>query len=97
MIKVLRGVLSRSSGVRPTCLPNGWSAPTIDAEGTVFVGHEDGNFYALRDMDGDGTIFGDDESQIYDTKAAFAGSSSPAVAPGILAIASCDSLFVFKK
>ncbi|CAE6958289.1 bamB [Symbiodinium natans] len=89
--------IRRSSGVRPTCLPNGWSAPTIDAEGTVFVGHEDGNFYALRDMDGDGTIFGDDESQIYDTKAAFAGSSSPAVAPGILAIASCDSLFVFKK
>mmetsp|Transcript_23618 Transcript_23618/g.44604 ORF Transcript_23618/g.44604 Transcript_23618/m.44604 type:complete len:494 (-) Transcript_23618:70-1551(-) len=82
-------------GVRGMCLPNGWSAPTIDADGTVFVGHEDGNFYAMRDMDGDGVIFGPNEVSVYDMKAAFSGSSSPALSPDHLAVASCDSLFVF--
>ena len=54
------GMLQRSAhGVRAMCLPNGWSAPTIDSDGTVFVGNEEGNFYALRDMDGDGVIFGE--------------------------------------
>ncbi|CAE7947857.1 egl-9 [Symbiodinium sp. KB8] len=81
---------------RTMCLPNGWSAPTIDAQGTVFVGNEEGMLFSLRDMDGDGTIFGDEEVSGYDTKAAFSGSSSPAIAPGFLAAASCDSLFVFK-
>eukprot|EP00439_Symbiodinium_sp_Y106_P075935 s559_g15.t1 len=52
--------------------------------------------FSLRDMDGDGTIFGDEEVSGYDTQAAFSGSSSPAIAPGFLAAASCDSLFVFK-
>ena len=91
------GILGRiSRGVRSMCLPNGWSAPTIDSQGTVFVGNEEGNFYALRDLDGDGVTFGDGEVAYYDTKASFSGSSSPAIAPGILAIASCDTLFVFK-
>lgn len=91
------GILGRiSRGVRSMCLPNGWSAPTIDSQGTVFVGNEEGNFYALRDLDGDGVTFGDGEVAYYDTKASFSGSSSPAIAPGILAVASCDTLFVFK-
>ena len=29
--------------------------------------------FSLRDMDGDGTIFGDEEVSGYDTKARFAG------------------------
>ena len=92
------GILGRiARGVRSMCLPNGWSAPTIDSQGTVFVGNEEGNFYALRDLDGDGVTFGDEEVALYDTKASFSGSSSPAIAPGILAIASCDTLFVFKE
>eukprot|EP00913_Durusdinium_trenchii_P014601 g13700.t1 len=33
----------------------------------------------------------------FDTKAAFSGSSSPALAPQMVAVASCDSLFVFKN
>ena len=92
------GLLSRfQSGLRFGCFPNGWSAPTIDSQGTVFVGNEEGNFYALRDMNGDGVTFGEDEVALYDTQAAFSGSSSPALAPGLLAVASCDSLFVFKQ
>lgn len=87
----------RYMGIREMCLPNGWSAPTIDADGTVFVGHEDGQFYALRDANADGVIFGDNEVQNYSTGSAFSGSSSPSVGPGIMAIANCDSLYVFKQ
>jgi len=39
---------------RTVCLPNGWSAPTIAADGTVFVGSEEGPMFALRDEDSDG-------------------------------------------
>ena len=39
---------------RTMCLPNGWSAPTIAADGTVFVGSEEGPMFALRDEDSDG-------------------------------------------
>lgn len=64
------GMSDRSkSGVRNVCLPNGWSAPSIAADGAVFVGEEDGNFYALRDADGDGRVLGPEEVSFYDTKA----------------------------
>ena len=84
------------SGVRPACLPNGWSAPSIAADGTVFIGNEEGPVYALRDVDADGRVQGEDEVSFYDTKAAFSGTATPAIAPNMLAVASCDTLFVFK-
>ncbi|CAJ1428458.1 unnamed protein product [Effrenium voratum] len=91
------GMIDRTkSGVRALCLPNGWSAPSISGDGTVYVGNEEGPLFALRDLDGDGRVFGENEVSSYDTLAAFSGSSSPAIAPGMLAAASCDSLFVFK-
>lgn len=65
------GIFERTlNQVRPMCLPNGWSAPTIAADGTVFVGQEGGYLYALRDEDGDGRVFGPDEVSFFDTKAA---------------------------
>lgn len=81
---------------RFVCLPNGWSAPTITADGTVFVGSEEGPIFALRDADGDGRVLGEQEVSSFDSKGAFSGSSSAAIAPQMMAIASCDSLFVFK-
>jgi len=81
---------------RTVCLPNGWSAPTIAADGTVFVGSEEGPMFALRDEDSDGRVLGEKEVSFFETKAAFSGSSSAAIAPQMMAIASCDSLFVFK-
>lgn len=93
---VLNGTGGVPPGPRVMCLPNGWSAPTITADGTVFLGNEEGPFFALRDADGDGRVLGEDEVSPFQTKAAFSGSSSPAVAPQMMAIASCDSLFVFK-
>ena len=78
----LEGISARTlRGIRSTCLPNGWSAPSIDAHGTVFVGNEQGNLFALRDMDGDGTIYGDDEISSYDTQAHTNGQNSWITSP----------------
>ncbi|CAL1162531.1 unnamed protein product [Cladocopium goreaui] len=91
------GMVDRTtSGVRPACLPNGWSAPSISSDGTVFVGNENGPMFALRDADGDGRVVGNDEVSSFDAKAAFSGSASPAIGNNLLAVASCDTLFVFK-
>jgi len=93
----VEGTIERGlAGASPSYVTNPWSAATIDAGGTVYVGHEDGLFFALRDLDGDGRVEGTDEVSSFDTGAAFVGSSGPAHAPGFVAIASCDSLFVFK-
>merc|ERR1719436_328137 len=41
-------IIQRSlAGVRPITAPNPWSAPTIDGAGTVFIGNQEGFFYAL--------------------------------------------------
>eukprot|EP00435_Cladocopium_sp_Y103_P013568 s560_g3.t1 len=82
-----------ASGVRPVCLPNGWSAPSISSDGTVFVGNENGPLFALRDADGDGRVVGNNEVSFFDSKAAFSGSASPAIGNNLLAVASCDTLF----
>ena len=95
----MEGMFARNHSlghVRNACRPNGWSAPSIAADGTVFIGNEEGPFFALRDVDGDGRVQGEDEVSFYDTKAAFAGSAAPAIATNMLAVASCDTLFVFK-
>ena len=84
-------------GVRRITLPNPWSAPTIDARGTVFIGSEEGKFYALADLNGDGVISGDKEKSSYDTHACFSGSFSPAIAPGMVVAASIDTMYVFKE
>jgi len=79
----------------PICLPNPYASPSIDARGTVYVGHFNGNVYAIRDDDGDGTI-SDMEVSRYDTGAGFSHGGA-ALAPEMLAIASCDALYVFKE
>lgn len=82
-------------GIRAMCGPASWTAPTLDAAGAVYLGHAGGGLYALRDADGDGVVQGPLEVSTFDAEAAFmpAGAS---FAPGIMAIASCDGLFVFQ-
>jgi len=84
------------NGATTGYVTNPWSAAIIDSQGTVYAGHEDGLFFAISDKNGDGIVHGADEVSTFDTGAAFVGSSSPAIAPGMLAVASCDTLFVFK-
>mmetsp|Transcript_87207 Transcript_87207/g.202992 ORF Transcript_87207/g.202992 Transcript_87207/m.202992 type:complete len:481 (-) Transcript_87207:62-1504(-) len=84
------------AGVRSITAPNPWSAPTIDAEGTVFIGSEEGPFFALADLDGDGVVQGDQEVSRLETGACFSGSSAAAIAPGMMVATSIDAMYVFK-
>lgn len=92
----MEGLLERIlAGATPAYVTNPWSAPSIDVDGTLYIGHENGVIYAFRDNNGDGTFEGEMEVSKFDTGGAFVGSSSPAHGPGMMAIASCDTLFVF--
>lgn len=91
----LEGLSTRLAlGIRSMCTPNPWSAPTIDAAGAIFAGNQDGRFYRVRDDNFDGQI-GASEVSSLDTGAAFSTPGS-AHAPGMVAVASCDGLFVFR-
>jgi outer membrane protein assembly factor BamB len=83
------------AGVRPITLPNPWSAPTIDGNGIVVIGNQEGQLYALADKDGDGKVT-DAEISRFDTKACFSGSAAAAIAPGMLVATSIDAMYVFK-
>lgn len=77
-------------------VPNPWSAPTIDAAGVVYIGNQEGPIFALRDADGDGRVRGAAEVDSFDTRAGFDGSEAPSIAPGLMAVASMDTLYVFR-
>lgn len=79
--------------VQHICLPDSFSNTAIGGDGTAYVGAMDGNLYAVRDLDGDGSIDPETEVRSYNAKAAFQGE--PAIAPKMLAIAPCDSMHVF--
>mmetsp|Transcript_3659 Transcript_3659/g.10654 ORF Transcript_3659/g.10654 Transcript_3659/m.10654 type:complete len:444 (-) Transcript_3659:82-1413(-) len=82
-------------GHRRLCLPAAFSAPTIDSEGRVYIGHESGMFFSVRDEDGDGIIDERTEVTSHDLLAAPL-PSGPSLAPGMLAMTTCDGLWVFK-
>mmetsp|Transcript_21503 Transcript_21503/g.50057 ORF Transcript_21503/g.50057 Transcript_21503/m.50057 type:complete len:523 (-) Transcript_21503:89-1657(-) len=88
----------RTHGLREHCNSPAWSGPTIDSKGTVYLGNQDGNFYAVhfkKFRDGDGKVDLRGEVSMVDTGAAFTSPGS-AHAPGMVSIASCDGLYVFK-
>lgn len=87
----------RKAGVRGMTLPHPWGEPTIDAKGTVYIGSEEGFFYALEDKDGDGHVMGESEVSEFDTEACFHGDSAPIVTPGMVVTSSTDTLFAFKR
>jgi outer membrane protein assembly factor BamB len=77
-------------------MPNSWGTPAIDGQGTAFVGGTTGHFFALRDTNGDGVVSGPDEVSVLATDADWAGSSGPALAPGLMASGNAKQLFVWK-
>jgi len=91
------GFITRAqSGERGACCPNTWSAPTIGPDGTIYVGNQDGKFYAVRDANGDNVIDDVTEVSAYDTGAAFS-SPGAAFAPGMVVMTACDGVYVFKQ
>mmetsp|Transcript_112950 Transcript_112950/g.319587 ORF Transcript_112950/g.319587 Transcript_112950/m.319587 type:complete len:510 (+) Transcript_112950:59-1588(+) len=76
------------------CIPNPFASPTMDATGAVYLGYQDGHLYILKDANADGVIDGTEVSSFY-TGSGFS-HPGPAIAPGILAVAGCDTLYVFR-
>jgi len=71
---------------RALCMPSHWGAPTLSADGTVYVGRTDGQLYAVSPSKG------------VETYRTGAGASHPGAsfAPGMMAYTDCDSLYVFR-
>eukprot|EP00747_Dinoflagellata_sp_TGD_P094469 gnl/TRDRNA2_/TRDRNA2_166128_c0_seq11.p1 gnl/TRDRNA2_/TRDRNA2_166128_c0~~gnl/TRDRNA2_/TRDRNA2_166128_c0_seq11.p1 ORF type:complete len:348 (+),score=28.99 gnl/TRDRNA2_/TRDRNA2_166128_c0_seq11:24-1067(+) len=80
---------------RPFCLPVMFSSPTVDGAGVVYIGHQSGKLFGIKDWDKDGAI-SESEVSTVDTEAAFL-HSGPAFAPGMFAVTNCDSLFVWNE
>mmetsp|Transcript_50512 Transcript_50512/g.110211 ORF Transcript_50512/g.110211 Transcript_50512/m.110211 type:complete len:481 (-) Transcript_50512:97-1539(-) len=74
---------------RDQCLPAQFGAPTISGDGTVYVGRADGNLYAMR-PEGEGAVI-----STFQTGAGFLHPGT-SWAPGMMAVTSCDGLFVWK-
>lgn len=89
---VFRSELERMSTNGGMCIPNPVGNPTLDADGNFYIGMLDGFIYHLRgDADGPGVHV----ASKYDAEAAFS-NGGVSMAPDTMAIASCDSIFVFK-
>merc|ERR1712048_644900 len=94
----LEGAAERkAAGVRDITLPHPWSTSVIDAAGTFYVGSEEGQFYALRDENGDGLVSGGSEVDFIDALACFHGDGGPAISDKLMAVPTTDTLWVFKK
>eukprot|EP00413_Alexandrium_margalefii_P001577 CAMPEP_0204523412 /NCGR_PEP_ID=MMETSP0661-20131031/6825_1 /ASSEMBLY_ACC=CAM_ASM_000606 /TAXON_ID=109239 /ORGANISM="Alexandrium margalefi, Strain AMGDE01CS-322" /LENGTH=483 /DNA_ID=CAMNT_0051529111 /DNA_START=52 /DNA_END=1503 /DNA_ORIENTATION=+ len=74
-------------GIRTICLPAQFGSPTISRDGTVYVGRADGRLYAVESGTG--------RYRTFDTGAGFLHPGT-SWAPGMMAVASCDGLFVWK-
>ena len=74
------------------CRPDSSANAAIGSDGAVYVPHEDGRLYVMRDADANGEI-SEDEVATHDFGFSFQGA--PALAPGMLAVAPCDGLAVW--
>jgi len=91
-----KGFLTRSAlGIRTASCPTPWSAPRIGADGTIYVGNQNGFFYAIKDLDGNGQIDPNTEVSSFDCEAEFSSIGS-AHAPGLVVIASGVKVWAFK-
>jgi len=87
-----RGERERIFHGNSICLPNPNGNPTLDASGNLYIGMLDGFIYRLApDRESPGVRV----PSSFDAQAAFSNGGT-SIAPGLMAIASCDTLFVFR-
>jgi len=91
--QLFRGDNERRARGLPICLPNPAGNPTLDANGNLFIGLLDGFIYRLAP---DSNSNGVHVPSSFDAEAAFSNGGT-SIAPGMMAIASCDTLFVFRN
>ena len=90
--------------LQPVCLPAHWSSPMIDGNGMVIVGRADGKMYKVYGPQSSfkGTLSANMSAsngtlaEVVPMGSAFLHGAL-AAAPGMFAISSCDTLYVFKK
>mmetsp|Transcript_41260 Transcript_41260/g.96904 ORF Transcript_41260/g.96904 Transcript_41260/m.96904 type:complete len:490 (-) Transcript_41260:59-1528(-) len=76
------------------CIPDQWSNPSVDGNGTAYFARASGLIYALHDDNHDGELSEESgEVSWFDGGRAFQGE--PAVSDGLLAAVPCDGLMVF--
>mmetsp|Transcript_20722 Transcript_20722/g.64727 ORF Transcript_20722/g.64727 Transcript_20722/m.64727 type:complete len:149 (-) Transcript_20722:81-527(-) len=82
------GYLERKRLMNPRdqCLPAQFGAPTISADGTIYVGRADGLLYAVESGTG--------KFRTFDAEAGFLHPGT-SWAPGMMAVTTCDGLFVW--
>jgi outer membrane protein assembly factor BamB len=71
---------------RDQCLPAQFGAPTVSGNGDIYVGRADGKLYAVEPRTG--------KYRVFDTEAGFLHPGT-IWAPGLMAVPSCDGLFVW--
>lgn len=90
--------------LQPICLPAHWSAPIIDGNGMVVVGRSDGKMYKVYGpqssfkgtLSSNMSVSNGTVAEVVPMGSAFLHGAL-AAAPGMFAISSCDTLYVFKK
>merc|ERR1712217_197788 len=82
-------------GIRSVACPTPWSQPRIGPDGTIYIGNENGYFYAVRDANGDGRIDDATEVSAYNLKATH-GHQGSAHAPGMMVSTTFDGVHVWK-
>mmetsp|Transcript_9682 Transcript_9682/g.30809 ORF Transcript_9682/g.30809 Transcript_9682/m.30809 type:complete len:561 (-) Transcript_9682:84-1766(-) len=84
----------RETPWRTFALPCASSYPTVDARGVIYFTHMDGSIYSIKDWNGDGTI--DSDTELCRFHAGASGfTAGPSIAPGMLAVSTTDTMFVF--
>jgi len=83
--------IRRAMNTRDKCQPNSWSNPVIDASGDVYVGNHVG--VLQRWGSPDDALYTVDLLSTLETSAAFTDQSI-AMAPGMMAVSTCNSLIV---
>jgi len=76
----------RELKLRDQCLPAQFGSPTVSADGTVYVGRADGLLYAVERGTG--------RFRTFDAQAGFLHPGT-SWAPGMMAVTTCDGLFVW--
>lgn len=83
------------TGAGEVCAPDNFGAPTIGADGTVYVNWSGGYSYALRDADGNGVVDLNDPKEVSSYHHGYGSNGATAMAPGLMVAPTCRKLLAY--